>query len=285
MLTTVKADPFTIRGVSVGGLYTALQVPELQSVLDVGIAPRSFAATRYLFVSHGHPDHMGGLVALLGIRALIGVRRRLRLFVPEENVADSRSLLAAASRLQGYEPDVDIVAMAPGAEVSLRADLRVRAFRTHHVVPSLGYQFLRRVRKLRAEFSMLSEAEIAARRAAGEDADMFTDVDRLELAYATDTLPRMLDEQPEILTSRVLVLECTFLDERKSMEASMAGNHIHLDDLLERAELFQNERLVLMHFSQIYKPLEIPEILERRCPGELADRIVPFAPRAAEWPG
>ena len=37
---------YTVRGVSVGGIYTSLSVRELDVVLDVGLAPRSFAGAR-----------------------------------------------------------------------------------------------------------------------------------------------------------------------------------------------------------------------------------------------
>jgi ribonuclease Z len=95
----------------------------------------------------------------------------------------------------------------------------------------------------------------------------------------------VLDNNPELYESKVLVLECTFLDERKSLEASRAGCHIHLDEILERAEQFKNETLVLMHFSQLYKPREVEEILNRRCPEALRQRIVPFLPPVNRWPG
>jgi ribonuclease Z len=83
----------------------------------------------------------------------------------------------------------------------------------------------------------------------------------------------------------VLVLECTFLDGRKPLADARAGCHIHLDELIERAHLFRNEAVVLMHFSQIYRPGEVREILERRLPEPLRSRVVAFAPQAEDWPG
>jgi hypothetical protein len=56
--------------------------------------------------------------------------------------------------------------------------------------------------------------EIAARRLAGEP--ILDHEDRIELAYATDTLVSVLDHSPELLKARVLIMECTFLDTRKT---------------------------------------------------------------------
>lgn len=283
MITSVKASGYTIRGLSVGGVYTSLAVSELGVMLDVGISPRTFAGMHRLFLSHGHVDHAGALPAFLGIRALMGTHKPLRVFMPAEIVPEVEEALAAMARLQRYPLDISAVPMTPGQVEKLRGDLWVRAFQTFHPVPSLGYQFFRRVKKLKPAFAHLSGPDIAGLRQDGED--MFDEIDRLELAYATDTLVQTLDHEPSLLTSKVLVLECTFLDGRKSLKAARAGCHIHLDELIERAELFQNERLVLMHFSQIYKPQEIAGILARRCPDRLLDRIVPFVCSSIEWPG
>ena len=37
MLTTVTAGPYTVRGVSIGGVYTSIAVPELGVLFDAGI--------------------------------------------------------------------------------------------------------------------------------------------------------------------------------------------------------------------------------------------------------
>jgi ribonuclease Z len=151
VLTSVQAGPFTIRGVSVGGVYTSLHVPELDAIFDVGIAPRSFAAADTLFLSHAHADHVGAIAALMGVRGLMR-RPPLRMFLPAEILETLSEAIAAMGKLQRYDFIIDPVPLQAGAEHALRGDLIVRAFRTFHPVPSLGYQIVRRVNKLRREF-------------------------------------------------------------------------------------------------------------------------------------
>ncbi len=283
MLTTVTAGAFTIRGISVGGVYTSLCVPELGLVLDAGASPRSSATFDTILLSHGHVDHVGALPAMLGIRALSGKVRPPRVIMPIEIVDDLQAALASLSKLQRFPLDIEAIGMAPGDELELRGDLKLRAVRTFHPVPSLGYVVVRRVARLRAELRGLTGPEIAARRRAGEEVSEYDD--RLELAYATDTLVSVLDHSPELLRAKVLIMECTFLDDRKSLEAARAGCHIHLDEIIERAELFENEQIVMMHFSQIYRPGEIAALLDARLPASLRRRIIPFVPTSDNWPG
>lgn len=283
LLTQVKAGDLTIRGVSLGGIYTSLFVPELHLVLDAGIPARSFAGARTLLLSHGHADHLGSLPALLGIRGLVGKSTPLKVLMPAEIVDPVMTFLEAAETMQRFDLAIEPVGLRPGDECELGGDLRIRAIKTFHPVPSLGFLVIRRVAKLRPEFHGLPGPEIARRRRAGED--MVTYVERVELAYATDTLVQVLDQHPELYRARVLVLECTFLDARKPVATARAGCHIHLDELLERADLFDNQHLVLMHFSQVYKPAEIAGILDQRVPRPLRDSIIPFVPNAKVWPG
>ena len=282
-LTEVQAGPYTVRGVSLGGVYTSIQVPELGVLFDCGLPIRQFAGTDHIFLSHGHGDHVGALPAILGIRGLMREKRAPKLYLPAPILPTLERALAAMTEMQRYELAIDPVPMAPGDEAELRADLHVRAFRTHHPVPSLGYLFFDRVRKLRDEFKSLPGPEIGRRRKAGED--LFDIEEHRQLAYATDTLLRVIDTAPEIRNARVLIMECTFLDDRKSLEDSRAGCHIHLDELLERVDDLDNEHVVLMHFSQIYQPREVHEILARRCPQHLRERLCVFAPQTGVWPG
>ncbi len=283
LITETRAGRYGIRGISLGGVYTSIHVPELGVLLDAGMPIRQFAALDHIFLSHGHGDHAGAISALLGIRGLLHDKKPPHIYLPEQILEKLQEALAAMSHLQRYELGFVPHPMKPGDEAQLRNDLHVRAFKTHHPVPSLGYLFFDRVSKLRDEFRGLPGHEIGKRKKEG--ADLFHTEERLELAYATDTLIRVLDTAPEIRKARVLILECTFLDERKSLEASRAGCHIHLDEIIERVDDFENEQLVLMHFSQIYKPREVRSILKDRVPRRLHDRIVVFAPERGPWPG
>jgi ribonuclease Z len=258
-------------------------VPELGVLFDAGISPRSFGAIDTILLSHGHADHVGALPGLLGIRALHGKTKPPRVVMPAEIMDDLTVALGALTKLQRWPLDIEAIGMVPGDEVALRGDLLVRAVRTFHPVPSLGYVLVKRVAKLKPEYHGLAGPEIAEKKRAGEV--ITTMEEKLELAYATDTLISVLDHSPELLEARVLVLECTFLDERKTLEAARAGCHIHLDEIIERADRFHNEHVVLMHFSQLYRPDEIAGILDKRVPPSLRARIIPFAPPNGHWPG
>lgn len=283
MLSEVRAGPYTIRGISLGGLYTAMMVPELDLALDAGMPARSFAGARTLLLTHGHVDHAGALSSMLGIRALQGARIPLRVIMPAEITGHVQAALEAMSVLQHWPLAIEVVGLRAGEECALENGLMVRAVQAFHVVPCLGYQVLRRVRRLGQAFRHLPGEEIRRRSGAGED--LFERHEHLEFAYATDTLVSVLEHTPSLYDSRVLLLECTFLDGRKSLEAVHAGCHIHLDELVERAHHFRNQHLVLMHVSQMYRPGEIAAILDARLPQSLRHRVQVLAPASGHWPG
>jgi len=283
VITAVKAGPYTVRGLSLGGVYTALHVPELDVAFDCGVPLRSAAGVGTLCLSHAHADHIGALNALLGIRGLQGVKAPLRVVMPAEIVDTLLTALRAMAELQRWPLDIQPVPVEPGDVVPLKGDCWVRAVRSFHPVPSLAYQVVRRVQKLKAEFAGMPGAEIGARRKAGTADELFETVEHGELAYATDTLIQVFDHAPELLASKVLVMETTFLDDRKSLEASRAGCHIHLDEVLARAGDFVTPNLVLMHISQIYQPREVAPILDARMPPDLRARTQVLLP-AESWP-
>jgi ribonuclease Z len=283
MLTEVQAGPYTVRGISVGGVYTSLQVPELNVVLDAGVPLRSFATTDHLFLSHGHSDHASALGALLGIRGLVGKHSPAQVFLPAEIEPAVKEALAAQSRLHRSVIEIEAIPMLPGDARKVYRDVWVRAFRTHHAGPSLGYQFFKRITKLKPEFQELPGEEIGRLRREG--AGIFDEVERLEVAYATDTLSQVLETAPSILESRVLILECTYVDAKRTVEETQERLHTHLDEIISRADKFQNEALVLMHFSQLYGPEQVRDVIRQRVPPALWERIRVFAPASNSWFG
>jgi ribonuclease Z len=70
----------------------------------------------------------------------------------------------------------------------------------------------------------------------------------------------------------------TFLDDRVPVAEARAKGHVHLDEVVERAELFENEALLFTHFSARYRPAEVRAILAARLPPALAERVTPLLP-------
>jgi len=283
MVTELRAGPFRVRGVSLAGMYTALQVPELGILLDCGLPLRSLARTDHVFLSHTHADHAGGVAALLGIRTLIG-KGPATIYLPAQREAELRELLDVATRFHHAHLDFRLVPMVEGVAALVRGGLWVRPFRTHHSAPSLGYAFFRKVSKLRPEHRGLPREEIARLRVEGAPG-LFDEAEHLELAYATDTLVDALDASPWVYGARVLILECTYASSSRTAADARERGHLHLDELCARADRFQNEAIVLMHFSQIHRPSEIRRLLQERLPPSLRDRVVPFVPGGDEWFG
>jgi ribonuclease Z len=83
----------------------------------------------------------------------------------------------------------------------------------------------------------------------------------------------------------VLILECTFIDSKRTVQDAQERSHIHLEEIVARADRFQNEALVLMHFSQAYSPDEVHAAIQARVPERLRERLRVFAPTSGRWFG
>src|SRR5262249_14294496 len=149
-------------GYSRSTVATYLFVPELSVLFDAGVCPSTAAAATDVFVSHLHLDHALGLPHYACHRNMLRLPRG-RIHVPAGTGQGVRVWIDELARMQGPERicfDFDLIEMQPGDEVPVRGRHAVRALRTHHTVPSLGYTVLERREKLRPTFAHLSGEEI-----------------------------------------------------------------------------------------------------------------------------
>ena len=144
-------------------------------------------------------------------------------------------------------------------------------FRSPHRVPCQGYAIEGKRRKLLPEFAGLEGEEI--RRLRQQGVTVSEEVDVVELAFTGDTVIDVVEREAAVRTARLLIMEVTFLDERVDVARARGSGHVHLDEVVERAELFENEAILFTHFSARYSPGEVRRIVSGRLPDCLRDRV------------
>lgn len=273
---TLELGGLSLHGHSSAGVETWFRVHPPGLAFDAGRGALSLEGASDLFLSHGHLDHALGVPFVISQRSLHG-EGRTRVFCPAPAAEDLRSFIAAAERLEAARFDYELTGLAPGDRVPVGRDLAIEAFSTEHGVPSLGYHLFRRRRGLRPELRGVPGVELAARRARGEPIEV--EGEDLALSFCGDTGAGVFELEPRIFTAEVLLVECTFAAP-EHRELARRFHHLHLDDLVERQDRFENRALVLHHVSRRYRPDDFLAEVERRLTG-LAGRVHVFG-RAKE---
>jgi ribonuclease Z len=261
--------------VSVGGFETCIEVPSWQLCFDIGRCPPSAVKHRRVCFTHSHVDHMGGIAHHVSLRDLLGMPPAEYL-VPEPSHGAFCALLDAWRALDRSELPANVRGVTPGDAIETGRDRRIHVFQSYHRVPTVGYALERRSRRLKPELVGLPSDRIVAMRAAG--VDIHDEANAIELAFCGDTLIEVVEREEHVRRARVLILECTFLDDRAPVAHARKTGHVHLDEIVERAPLFGNEAILLTHFSPRYGRSEILAALDAKLPPGLRERVVPLLP-------
>lgn len=272
----IEVAGIEIEGVSIAGHESFYKLPAFRSLLEFGRAPDDVLSYSTVCLTHGHLDHAAGLAHYASRRRLTGLPHA-RIFAPKEAMADLAAWLAACERLENVRYDVRLTPATPGERVTLRRDLELKFLPGRHRVPTVGYLFSEVKRKLREEFLGHPGERLASLRHEGVEVTRREEIPLL--AYPGDCGPGIFDAAPEIFLAKVLLIECSFFAP-EDLDRAHAYEHLHVLDFLERAGQFQNEAVVLTHFSMRYRAEEIREAL-RQLPAPLAGRVIAFLPGSA----
>ena len=260
----------TIEGYSRAAVQTYWRIPELKLGFDMGGSPWSFMGTNTFFISHGHLDHMAALPVFVARRRMMKMEPPT-VYVPAEIHDQVWKMLNAWRQLDRGRMICNLVPVADGDEFELSRERVVTVFDTVHTVPSVGYVVWDRRRKLKDELVGTDEEEIRRRRLAGEDVTREVRVPLV--CYCGDTAPGGLDNYAAVYQSRVLITEMTFFRPDHRKEKIHKFGHTHLDDIIERAEKFENELIILAHFSTRYQANQVRREVQKRLPASLRERV------------
>ncbi len=260
----------TIEGYSRAAVQSYWRIPELKLGFDMGGSPWTFLGTRHWFITHAHLDHLAAIPVFVARRRMMKMEPPI-IYLPAEVVEGVQRLLMAWQRLDRGRMVCELIGVKPGDEIELSREHIVTAFQTKHTVPSVGYLVWDRRKKLRTDLQGLPQNEIRDRRLAGEEV---TQEVRIPLVcYTGDTAPTGLDSDPAIYNAQVLITEMTFYRPEHRKEKIHKFGHTHLDDILERTDKFQNELIILTHFSTRYHEKQIRAAVEQKLPAVLKDRV------------
>jgi ribonuclease Z len=260
----------TVEGYSRAAVQTYYRVPELKLGFDFGAQPWAFMGTPTWFMSHAHLDHVAALPVYVARRRMMKMEPPT-IYMPESNVETVDKILKLFTKLDRGRMPCQLIGVKPGDEIELSREHVVTVSETKHTVPSVGYVVWERRRKLKSEYVGLSGDQIRDIRKAGTDV---TSEQRLPLvAFLGDSAPEGLDNCPAMYQAKILITEISFVHPSHRKEKIHKFGHTHLDDILERADRFQNELIILTHFSTRYQEKSLRAAVEAKLPESLRNRV------------
>ena len=269
-LKTLQFKGLTIEGYSRAAVQSYWRIPELKIGFELGGSPWSFMGTQTFLVSHAHLDHMAAIPVFVARRRMMKMDPPT-IYLPEPVVQNTRRMLDVWQRLDRGRMLCDLVGVQPGTEFELSREHVATVFGTVHTVPSVGYIVWDRRRKLKPEYQGLSGDEIRDLRLAGTE--VAHEVRVPLVCYCGDTAPAGLDADPAVYQAQVLITELTFFRPEHRKDKIHKFGHTHLDDIIERADRFENELIILAHFSTRYEERQIRKAVEKRLPERLKERV------------
>lgn len=273
----IRHDGIRILGFSLAGEESYFVVPELNLAFDVGRGRREVLAVDNVFLTHGHMDHAAGIAYYFSQRMFIDNRPGC-VFAPEPLVVPIRRLLRVWADIDGREPPANVHAAVPGTDIPLRRDLVVRPFEVNHpcrrhdrsLVHALGFAAIEVRQKLLEEYRDLTGPQLVELKKQGTQITRRVEIPLV--AYCGDTAPGDFLDLDCVRNSKVLLLECTFVEPDHRSRAA-AGSHMHVSYLRDIIPKLNNEKIVLTHLSRRTSLADAQQYLRRELDTADTERI------------
>lgn len=217
---------------------------------------KSFAVKR-VFLSHGHTDHIAGLVGLINIRnnAMGDKAKPLTIYYPEDNfhVCELMNYLHRTNGRLSYP--LEWTPLQSGRKVYVhgeegeRNSRYVEAFPTEHSSRevSLGYNVVEKRQRLKEKYRDLTQEEIREMAREEGRGNLMEAYEQIIFTFGGDSVPL---NPKYIRGSERLYHDATFLEEEDRKEFK----HSTLEEAVEAAKEAEIENeLVAIHVSSRYR--------------------------------
>ncbi|MFH1746460.1 MAG: MBL fold metallo-hydrolase [Planctomycetota bacterium] len=272
-------DGIRLLGFSLAGEETYFVAPELNLAFDVGRCQRHVLAVDHVFLTHGHMDHAAGIAYYFSQRMFID-NAPGHVYAPEPLVEPLHRLLRVWADIDGREPPGNIHPAIPDQDIPLRRDLLVRPFVVNHpcrrhdrsLVQALGFAAIEVRQKLLEEYRDLTGPQLVELKRQGVQITRRIEIPLV--AYCGDTAPGDFLDLDCVRDSKILLLECTFVEPDHRTRAA-AGSHMHVSYLRDIIPRLNNERIVLTHLSRRTSLTDARQHLRREL-GPVTDERISF---------
>lgn len=261
--------PYRVQGTSVAGEATCVQVPELDVCFDMGVCPRAMLASKFVAVSHGHMDHVGGLAYYCSQRHFQGMGEGT-IICDARLEAPIRGMMAGFVDLERQTTPYRLVALEPEQTVEVKNNVLLRGFPVEHTTPAFGYTLVERRTKLRPEYAELPQEKLVELKARGTEITRTLEIPLI--AYLGDTAPGPHLVREDVRTAQIVVCECTFT-EPGHRDRARVGMHMHAADIAEWLGVLECRTLVLVHLSRRTNLGQARKELEEAVGRERMERI------------
>lgn len=266
-----------VRAVSVAGLETCIELPGFKVAFDIGRGPRSAVRNPVVLFTHAHIDHMGGIAHHVATRSMMSMAPPTYV-MPKAVVGAVSNLLDAFRALDGSELPVKLVGLEPGESIPIGKRRIARPLRSFHPVPCQGYVIMEQRKQLRPDLADGGKPAIAAALERGEEVS--STWEHPMVAFSGDTTIEFIEHNECARKADLLIMEVTFMDDRVSVQSARDNGHIHIDEVVERAELFENKAILFTHLSARYRQSEALAAIDAKLPAGLRERVT-LLPRPA----
>jgi len=239
------------------------------------IAKTGFRNLNNIFITHLHTDHFIGLFGLIETMSLNERKEKLNVYVPKQN----EDFLKALFKAFGYHNlnyPIEVIGLSDGDEINF-GRFKIVAFKTDHIVPSLGYALIERDRpgkfdRAKAEALGIPPGPLYSKLVRGETIeingkiitpDMVVGPKRpgRKIVYTGDTRPT--ERVVEIAKDAdVLIHDASFTSDLQ--EWAMETKHSTAREAAEIAKKANVRQLILTHISARYSKDVTPLLKEAK---------------------
>jgi len=263
------SPPYRVQGISIAGEQTMVQVPELDVAFDIGLCPRIALASKFIALSHGHMDHVGGLPYYFSQRMF--QKMGVGTCVCHSKIADPlRRMMEGWIELEQQHTEHEIIGIDPDEQVQIKNNIFLRGIEVSHTVPAMGYAVIEHRSKLKPELREFPQQTLREMRERGED---ITNTHQIPLlAYTGDTEFGPFLFRDEFVQAKIVVAECTFF-EPDHRERAGVGKHLHVDDLAKLLDVWNADAVILVHLSRRTNLNAARELLIERIGQQASERV------------